>query len=296
MYKLIVMDLDGTLLNSYGEVSQEDKEAIQEAMNRGIDVVLASGRVSDSVKNLSNELGIKNYFIAGNGTIVYDIKKDEIVYERFIERKKVLKIIKMCEENSIYYNLYTENETIAKSLNYNILFYNYENSKKADDKKTKITLIDDIYEYVERNKDVNVAKITVCDSNKIIFDRILEKIKKNVSGINILNVSHMASKIIYIGTEQKKLEYYFTEVSKKDTNKWEAIKYILDKKQIKPEEVLAIGDNSNDKEMIENAGLGIVMKKSALEAKKIGDYITKSNNESGVAHAIKKYILQEDYN
>ena len=136
----------------------------------------------------------------------------------------------------------------------------------------------------------------MCDSNKIIFDRILEKIKKNVSGINILNVSHMASKIIYIGTEQKKLEYYFTEVSKKDTNKWEAIKYILDKKQIKPEEVLAIGDNSNDKEMIENAGLGIVMKKSALEAKKIGDYITKSNNESGVAHAIKKYILQKDYN
>ena len=76
MYKLLAIDLDGTLLNSYGEVSLKTKQALKKAKEQGIEVVLSSGRTIDSVKNLATELGVDNYLISGNGAVVYDIQKD----------------------------------------------------------------------------------------------------------------------------------------------------------------------------------------------------------------------------
>ena len=177
MYKLVTIDLDGTLLNSYGEVSKENKDAIKKAIDKNIEIVLASGRMPTSVKNLSIEVGANNYIIAGNGTIVYDIKKDKIIFNQFMNKKKALKIIKICEENSIYYNIYTENSIISKSLSYNILYYNYENTKKPEEKRSNINIVEDVYNYIKEINTSNILKITICDENKIIFDRITEKLK-----------------------------------------------------------------------------------------------------------------------
>ena len=117
MYKLVAIDLDGTLLNSLGEVSQNTRKALLNAKEKGIEIVLSSGRTIDSVKNLAIELGVDNYLISGNGSVVYDIHKDEIIYDRFLNKEQVLEIVKLCEQNSFYYNIYTEEEVIAKSLN-----------------------------------------------------------------------------------------------------------------------------------------------------------------------------------
>ena len=88
MYKLVAIDLDGTLLNSYGEVSKNNKETIQKAIEKGTEIVLASGRPIMSVKNLANEIGCNNYMICGNGAITYDLQNDEIIYDRFMEKSK----------------------------------------------------------------------------------------------------------------------------------------------------------------------------------------------------------------
>lgn len=69
MYKLIAIDLDGTLLNSYGDVSNENKKAIENAKDRGIEVVLTSGRMSDSVIGIAEEIKAYNYIISGNRCI-----------------------------------------------------------------------------------------------------------------------------------------------------------------------------------------------------------------------------------
>ena len=145
MYKLIAIDLDGTLLNSYGQVSEKNREALKKAQEKGVQIVLASGRSTNSVKNIANELGDNDYIICGNGSLVYDLQNDEIIYDKFIEKKKALQIIKICEENSIYYNVYTENMVIAKSLSNNVLFYHQENANKPDSRKTKINLVENIY-------------------------------------------------------------------------------------------------------------------------------------------------------
>jgi len=114
MYKLIAIDLDGTLLNSYGEISEENKIAIKKAIENGIEIVLTSGRVMSSIKNFSKEVGTKNFLISGNGAAVLDIRNNIIIFNQNLEKEKVLKIIKLCEENSIYYSVYTDTRNYYK--------------------------------------------------------------------------------------------------------------------------------------------------------------------------------------
>lgn len=290
MYKIIAIDLDGTLLNSQGEISEENKNYLKKAIDNGIDVVLASGRPIDSVENLSHEIGANKYLISGNGAVVYGIQEKEILYNKFMTKSQVLKIIKMCKENSIYCNVYTENEIIAESLNYNILFYYRENANKDEEKRTKINIVNDMYKYVETSQVDKFLKITVCDDSQLIFNSIIRKLK-TISDVDVLDVSHMSRKIIKDGTERIQIEYFYTEITNKNVNKWEALKYIMEKEGIDASQVVGIGDNINDKELIEYSGLGIAMGNSSPDVKEIAKKVVSDNNSDGVAEAIKLYIL-----
>ena len=274
MYKLIAIDLDGTLLNSYGNVSSEDKTQVKRAVEQGVEVVLTSGRVTDSVENIAKEVGADRFLISGNGATIFDFQENKPIYDRFIERKKALQIIKLCEENSISYNLYTETTIIAKALKYNVLYYHKENLKKEENKRTKITIIDDIYNYVKNLEEPRFLKITICDSNKFVFQSIIKKLRK-VNNIEVLDVSHMSRKVIKQGTEDIPIEYYYTEISQKDVDKWNAITFLAQKMNVKEEEIMAIGDNINDKNMIKNAKLGITMEGSSPDIIEIADIVTR---------------------
>lgn len=245
-----------------------------------------------SVKNLANELGCNNYIICGNGAITYDIQNEEIIYNRFLEKSKVLQIIKICEENSIFYNIYTKDTILTKNLNYNILFYNQENATKSEDKKTRITLMQNIEEYIKNRQEEDYLKITICDNDKIIFASIIRKLR-TIKDVDVLDVAHMSRKLIKDGTENVSMEYYYTEITNTNVDKWQAIENLIEKLGIKKEEVIAIGDNINDAEMVKNAGLGIMMQNSAPYIKEIADVIVKDNDNDGVAEAIEKYILTE---
>lgn len=289
MYKLIAIDLDGTLLNSYGQISEKNKLALQKAMQSGTQIVLASGRSSNSVKNLANDIGSNKYIICGNGSLIYDLQKEEIIYDKFIEKKKALQIIKICEQNSIYYNVYTENMVIAKTLDNNVLFYHQENANKPDSKKTKINLVDNIYEYVENLKNENILKFTISDKSSIIFNSIIKKLRE-IRNIDVLDVAHMTRKIIKSGTEDVSLEYFYTEITNENVDKWNALEWLANSLNINNDEIMAIGDNVNDKKMIENAGMGIAMGNSAPYIKEIADKIVASNNDDGVAEAVALFL------
>ena len=239
MYKLIAVDLDGTLLNKYGIVTENTKQTIKNTIKKGTDVIIASGRPIDSIKTLAKEIESENYFIAGNGSLIYDIKKDEIIYEKFLNKQKVLEIAKICEENSISYNIYTEETIISKQLKYNVLYYYKENLKKEEKNKTSITIVEDIIEYIKNSDNNKYLKITICDKTKSIFNSVIRKLKK-VSDIDILDVSHMSRKVIKQGTEDVNIEYFYTEISLKDVDTWTAIEYLINKINIKKEEVIAI--------------------------------------------------------
>lgn len=290
MYKLITVDLDGTLLNKYGEVTEYSKNIIKRLTEQGVLVVLASGRISESVLTIAKEIGANKYYISGNGSVLYDMQKEEIIYEKYLSKEKVLELVELCEKNSIYYNIYTESSVIAKSLNYNVAFYNYENTKKSSNKKTEINIVDDVYKYVKDLNTNKFLKMTICDENKIVFSSILRKIK-NIQNIDVLEVSHMSKKKIKMGTKEISVEYFYTEITSKNVDKWYAIEEIMKKEKINKDEVISFGDNNNDILMIKNAGLGIAMGHSNEEVKKVAKFVTKTNDQDGVADALKNIML-----
>ena len=289
MYKLVAIDLDGTMLNSYGVVTENTKKIIKEKIEKGIEIIIASGRPIDSIKAIAKEIGSNNYFIGGNGAVIYDIQKDKIIYEKYMPKEKVLEIVKTCENNSITYNVYTDRAILATTLKYNVLYYHKENLKKPEDKKTNIIMVKDMYDYISKMEEERFLKITICDDTKSVFNSIMRKIKK-IEDIEVLDVSHMSRKIIRQGTEEVPIEYYYTEISSKNVDKWDAIQFLMKKMKIEKEEVIAIGDNMNDKKMIQNAGLGIAMESSTPTITNVAKYVTDTNNNEGVAKALEKFL------
>ena len=292
MYKLIAIDLDGTMLNKYGIITQNTKDVIKKVQEKGIEVIIASGRTINSVKNFSKEINSKNYFISGNGAITYDIKNDKILYENVLSKNKAQQVIKICEENSIYYSVYTENGIITKNLNYNTLYYYKENLNKEEKEKTHINIVQDVYNYIEE-KDEKILKIMICDNNQLVFKSILKKIKE-ITDIEILDVSHMSRKLIKQGTEEIALEYFYTEITSKNVDKWNALEMLIEMLNITKEEVITIGDNANDVKMIQNAGLGVAMGESAPYIKEQANIVTESNDNDGVAKILQQYLLNNN--
>ena len=286
MYKLVAIDLDGTMLNQYGIITEKTKNAISKAQEKGVEVMIASGRAITSVKRFSKEINSNKYFISGNGAITYDIKNNKILYENILSKTKALKIIKICEENSIYYNVYTENGIIAKNLSYNTLYYYKDNLTKPDENRTHINIVENVYDYFEQREE-KILKIMICDEHKTVFNSIVRKLKE-LSEIEVLEVSHMSRKIIKQGTDEIALEYFYTEVSAKDVDKWNALEEIIGLMNISKEEVVTIGDNANDLKMITNAGLGVAMGESAPYVKQSADIIAPTNDEDGVAIILNK--------
>jgi Cof subfamily protein (haloacid dehalogenase superfamily) len=289
MYKLVAMDIDGTLLDSYGNISKENIEAIKKAKEQNIEVVLTSGRMPKAMLAIASEANANNYLICGNGAMIYDVNKEKIIYNNYLSKKKLLEIIKICEENSIYYNVYTNDVIVTKSLNYNLLYYQNENLKNPEEKRIKMYITEDIYNYVENYTGNDFLKITICDSDELVFKSIINKLK-SIKQVDILEVSHMSKKMIKHGSQEIEIAYFYTEITNENANKWTAIEKLIEHLGIQKEEVVAIGDNINDEPMIRNAGLGVAMGNASPYIKSIAKKVVADNNSSGVAEAIKDIL------
>lgn len=220
--------------------------------------------------------------------MIYDTEEEKSLWKGFLDIRKVFEIIDICEKNSIYYNIYTEDEILTEKLQYNLLFYHKENIYKEKEKRTNINIVNNVKDYIIRNNITEFLKITVCDNSKLVFNNILLKLKK-VKNVEILDSSFMTRKVIRDGTKNVEISYYYTEISAENINKWRAIEELGKILNISKEEIMAIGDNVNDIQMIENSKIGVAMDNSWDEIKLKADYITKSNDEDGVVEAIEKF-------
>lgn len=204
MQKMIVIDLDGTLLNSEGQISKENKEAVRKAKEKGAMVIIASGRMPRAIKTYAKELGADKYIICGNGAIIYDIEKDEEIYRNLMSKEKTLEIINYCNKNSIYYSVYTETAIICSSIKHSVLVYNSENANKEDNKKTYISVVDDIYKYIDKVNTQNIFKINISDNNKIIFDRTVKGIRE-IPNIEVLETPDIVKRKIKLRFRKKRI-------------------------------------------------------------------------------------------
>lgn len=278
MYKFIFIDLDGTLLNDKKEISEENIKWLNRAYKeKGITTIITTGRQLGFVKDLYDRYNCSfgDYVIASNGAIIKNIKTGEYINKDVFNKEEVRNLRKIYkEENLEYFMIYTENESYREN--------NYEKETLEQDK----ILVENIDELLERNSELIVSLCILGGEEEQLIKAInkVEKVNKfDSSPICIYNQTTNGFTIN---------EKYF-DVMRKNCNKKNAVKKVMDKFGVNHDEIIVIGDGGNDLPMFEYAKLKIAMENGSDLLKQKADYITDTNNNDGVAKAIKKFIFEE---
>ncbi|OCN05613.1 hypothetical protein A4S06_07840 [Erysipelotrichaceae bacterium MTC7] len=269
MYKLICVDLDGTLLNTRGIITPQNKHAIREALDAGIEVAIVSGRPNCFTIRIMNQISVKMSHITFNGGY-YRVAGKTRTFP--IPAKAADKIAELAET-------------------YNVRTY-FKNKNLALCTKTDPGVLDyDLYKEVTPEKDRMDMYYSVDTKRILEHDAEYLKIIALQDDIDALN--KMADEVAKIeGIRMYRYPDYF-EVSSIDTSKGLAIKAVCEDLGIDLADVVCIGDNFNDLPMFEVAGLSVAMKNAPDAVKEKVDKVTLSNDESGVAYAIENFVLKE---
>lgn len=269
--KLLAIDMDGTLLYSKHEITSRVKEAVIAASNKGIKVVLSTGRIYASARYYTRLMGIETPIITCNGALIKE--ENRVMYTCPFPRESMLHALSKLEEyNDIYYQMYTEKTYYAKEENEMVnQYFNWNENQKEEDRIT-IKIMDNPMKMLDEPEDL--LKMFILKGRD--EDRFNQFIREMNSVQGVYCVSSMTDSVDVINT---------------DVNKGNALSYLAKEYGIKRNQVMAIGDNYNDLEMLQFAGLGVAMGNAEEFVKKKADYITKSNLEDGVAVAIEKFVL-----
>lgn len=277
-YKMLVADMDYTLLNKEKKVSERNREAVKRAMEKGVHVVVATGRIYTSARVYAKLLGVNTPIIASNGAIIREAAfesptdTEKTVYKHLLPREAVLEMIRLSHKYGLFCHFFTEDTIIAEKLVNVSLRYTEWNKYLGEEDKVKIRIVDDLEKALTEWK-LEPLKAVVVDEDS---DKI-QAIRNDIVKTGIVTVSQSLKNNL--------------EVMDKDVSKGNAVKILAQMFNFKREEIIAIGDNENDLSMIEYAGLGISMGNGEEVLKNAADYITGDYNEDGVAQAIEKFIL-----
>lgn len=265
MYKLIAIDMDGTLLKEDKTISKETLKAIKRAREKGIRVVLASGRPLEGIRPYLEKLDLvkrDEYVLSYNGALVQNILTGEIVTGNTLKGIDYKKLYEESKERKVNIHAFTKQGCITPKLS---IYTEIEGS--VNNIPITVTPVEAI------GNEEPVMKVMLVDEEKKL-DRAIEELPKELyDKYTILRSAPI-----------------FLEFLHKESNKGEGVKALAELLGLKPSEVICIGDAGNDLHMIEYAGLGVAMGNGSEEIKAVADYITKSNEEDGVAHVINKFI------
>lgn len=285
MYKMIILDLDGTLLNDYKQVSKENIEMIKRAYKeKGIISVIATGRPLGYAKEVCDLYGncFTNYIIASNGAIIENTSTNEYIHKVSFTNEEIINIRKIyLEENADYMMLSTDKQAITETKD------NRSVDNAGINLKEKKTKVENIEEIIKNNPDI-VKLLCIVGADIPTLERITEKTNK-IEGLETSVISNYLYK-----SEESTFKSTYIDINKKGCSKKNAIIKLAEILKIEQEEIIVMGDGGNDISMFECAGLKIAMENAGDYLKDKADYITASNNESGVAKAIKKFVFNEE--
>lgn len=265
--KLVAVDIDGTLLNNKREITPDVFAAIQEAKKEGVKIVIATGRPIAGVTNLLEELNLRNhgdYVITFNGGLVQDtatgeaLVKEPLAYDDYLDIELLSRKLGVHMHAITKEGIYTANRNIGK---YTI-------------HEASLVNMPVYYRTPEEMVDKEIVKIMMIDEPDILAAAIA-----NIPDSFYQHYTIVRSRPFYL------------ELMNKKVSKGTAVAHLAQKLGLSKDETMAIGDEENDRTMLEAVGNPVVMENGIPELKKIAKYITKSNDDSGVAYAIKKWVL-----
>lgn len=274
MVKLIVTDLDGTLLNDDKHIPYDNVIALREAIEKGVHVSIATGRNFGSAKRYIKELGLDVPVILQNGAFIYQYMEDKIIYKSDLKSEIAKLLVEKAREKGLFYIVYIDflkEKDMYIDTNYSGEFLSY-----LKQNEWRVNYVSDVVNHIS-NKDSIAEVALVGDEEKIknIVDNDLFKFGESVS---VVKNNRINSEVFY---------EFFGPNSSKDIS----FNYLLNYFNVKPEETMYLGDNYNDIGMLKIVGYPVVMENAPEEVKKYAKYVSKSNNEAGVAHAIRKLVL-----
>lgn len=272
MYKMIAIDLDGTLLNSNKEISCENRECIKLARKKGVKIIICSGRVYTGAKVFADQLSLEEPLITCNGAVIKDTKTEEILYSKLLSKEDCYKVIDILHSEDIYFHTYINDIMYAEKLDYSALHYMLKSKDLGSDYRIDVKIVEQVHEVIARS-DVNPSKIVVMSSDLEALWRARNAVE-NIKTIEVVKSNHDNFEVLNNGV-----------------SKGRALEIISQRLCIKREEIMAIGDNENDGSMLEYAGFSVAMGNAEESIKSICDFVTLSNDENGVAQVIKKFVL-----
>lgn len=269
-YKLLVLDVDGTLLNNAKEITKRTLSALLKIQQMGVRVVLASGRPSYGLMKVAKTLELGNYggfILSYNGCQIINAQNGEILFERRINPEMLPYLEKKARKNG--FALFTYHDNL-------ILTNDSENEHVLDEAGLNDLVVIEEEEF-STAIDFAPCKCMLVSDDEAALVALEEHWKKRLSGV--LDVFRS--------------EPYFLEVVPCSVDKANTLGALLEHLGVKREEVMAIGDGTCDVAMLQLAGMGVAMGQAPDSVKVCADYITASNEEDGVAAAVEKMILSE---
>ena len=269
-YKMIVLDLDGTLTNNKKEITPRTKQALMQAQDAGVHVVLASGRPTYGIVPLAEELKLKDnsgYILAFNGGKIIDCANNEVLFEQKLDEQLVPILFQEAKKTGMEILTY-QGEGIAAT--------------NKDD------------EYVQHEAFINKMPVMQYDDflNQLVYPINKCLIVGDPTPLHELEL-RLAKEL------EGKMDVYrsadfFLECVPLGIDKARALDRLISSLGISREEVIACGDGYNDLSMIRFAGLGVAMANAAEDIQSEADFVTLSNEEDGVAHVIEHFILSPE--
>lgn len=264
-YKLLAVDIDGTLLNNNREITDKTKKAIHQAIDSGIIFTISSGRPIQGVEMITRKLEVDIPVITYNGAMVITGTSRKIIYSCTVKEEDALQIERLGNQYNTTIAIWSDNK----------LFVN-----RADERAVQYSQLSGIEPRVYND----VRELFGKGINKILWYDEIERINgfKN-------ELKEVLSPSVNFHTSQP----FFLEFVDVAASKAIALEKLGLHYDIGRDEMIAVGDGFNDLSMIEYAGLGVAMENAPDEVKEAADFITLSNENDGVAHVIEKFILSQ---
>ncbi len=272
-YRLLALDMDGTLLDSQRTIRPDSIAAIKKAQSLGIDVMLVTGRHHTAVTPYHAQLGLSTPAICCNGTYVYDFATHRAVLSDPLDKDTTLALIAWSKRHHIHMLLYADDAIIFETVNDNLRSFRAWAESTPENVRPYIRPIEKSFEFEAEQAD-KIWKVLVTAEDGPTMAACLKEIETS------LPVDCEWS------WENR------VDINPRGNSKGKRLEEVASRRGIKAAEVIAIGDQMNDMTMLQYAGLSIAMGNGRDEAKACADYVTSGNDEGGIAAALEQLVFQ----
>ena len=271
--KIIALDLDGTLLDSEKRLSEENRRALQQAADKGIEIVPTTGRIYAIIPEVVRKLPFINYAITVNGAELYDVKNDRVLAKNELPWEKAVEIMQYLDGFNVVYDCYQNGGGyMTKAYLDKVGDYLTSDYFKEIYAKSR-TPVPELKAYL-REKGDGVQKLQFCTKDQALRAFLLEDLQERFDGVAV------SAALSFNG-----------EINDEKGHKGGALTKLCEHLGCTMENVMTIGDGANDITMLQMAGVSVAMENAAPEVKAAAKYVTASCDENGVAQAIHKFCL-----